>query len=896
MFFRNYGFSSYVDHCPDANSDVDDRLSLWEDIYCQTNDDHSDVIKKNGHAFEKIAKTEYTSSSLNDVIKSSLGDHFVPSSASKISVSNLPQSINNCNLLEIFESFGPVKSHRLFAGGLSCTDSQFDNQINHSTKVLCGWVEYENAKHAELSCLSMNGREIHGKCIDVAHIKQSNTLLCMENIPISISKEELYTYFAQYGNVAISVLPGDGIAHNQGDGYVLFSDECSADMAIADMNAKNFEGYGNVLRLYLADGSHPHTLHKPNDASRIIDVKNNQLTDVKNRIIVTHLPQCDDKEIMNKFKEFGEIISCKVIRNYHGNPSIAFICFEHSEDAKRAVFYCNGWKMHNKRLKALPVGGVPHQLFISNLPRTVTDLELKGHLRMYGKLDSLLVLPSAQDKQMNRGYAFVFFEKKEYAELCMETLGNSNLPGYDQNILKINYAADVLDNWFRHQDVNEIYVSNLPCDVTDMAIQNHFSPCGQVKGIEISANPNLSKYKYAFVTFKTKDEAAEAIQKLHLRPFNRYGGNLLTVDHARSMYNDSDSQELYISNLPEDVNSSELMAHFSQYGNIVNCRLPKIYIGTGKGYAFMRFRKKSEAEEAVKVMDGAVFPGSNARISVTYASRNKFTNKKKSFLYGYADEIYVDNLPKYVSQIKLEQHFAQIGPVDICQIMNDSMASISYKNSISSKKAIMKLDKKCINGHPLSPLNVMYGRNYRCKQYVTELINEPSMVSSVLAGWMPNGMSENTDVQDDTITEEEYAEITLSHDEDYGDLGISYAYTPPADPWQLKNTTAKNNEFNKHATSPPYSSHLLSRDIDNSSGLTISISNLSEFVSKHDLTKHFSQYGQLTSISLHNKGGKQQATLTYKNSANAVLAREQMDGQKLSGFNSRLGICFMSDT
>nr|XP_043903015.1 ELAV-like protein 1a isoform X3 [Solea senegalensis] len=81
---------------------------------------------------------------------------------------------------------------------------------------------------------------------------------------------------------------------------------------------------------------------------------------------------------------------------------------------------------------------------------------------------------------------------------------------------------------------------------------------------------------------------------------------------------------LYISGLPKSMTQKDVEDMFSRYGRIINSRV-LVDQGTGmtgasRGVAFIRFDKRSEAEEAVKNLNGQKPPGAAEPITVKFAA------------------------------------------------------------------------------------------------------------------------------------------------------------------------------------------------------------------------------------------------------------------------------------
>ena len=81
---------------------------------------------------------------------------------------------------------------------------------------------------------------------------------------------------------------------------------------------------------------------------------------------------------------------------------------------------------------------------------------------------------------------------------------------------------------------NKVFVGNLPFTITNEELKGHFTPFGQVIGVNIRKDRSTGKCKgFGFVSFEEDSgacqSAKDAIQHMHLRDV---GGRKLTVSCA----------------------------------------------------------------------------------------------------------------------------------------------------------------------------------------------------------------------------------------------------------------------------------------------------------------------------------------------------------------------------
>jgi len=155
----------------------------------------------------------------------------------------------------------------------------------------------------------------------------------------------------------------------------------------------------------------------------------NQLTN----LIVNYLPQSmSQEEIRTLFSSIGEVESCKLIRDKSTiNQSLGygFVNYVKPEDAQRAIKSFNGLRLQNKTIKvsyARPssesIKGA--NLYVSGLPKSMTQLELEQLFKPYGKIITSRILCDNLTG-ISKGVGFVRFDQRFEAEKAIENLNNT---------------------------------------------------------------------------------------------------------------------------------------------------------------------------------------------------------------------------------------------------------------------------------------------------------------------------------------------------------------------------------------------------------------------------------------------------------------------------------------
>ena len=135
-------------------------------------------------------------------------------------------------------------------------------------------------------------------------------------------------------------------------------------------------------------------------------------------------PDIEEKELAQRFAEFGEVVDCTVIRN-PGNQSRGrgWIVMKHVRDAMCAVQALNRATWGNRTLVVglarergrRPANGPANNhatVFVGNLPYAITEEDLEECFSQYGEVMRATVV---KDRVTGRPRGFAFVELAEAA-------------------------------------------------------------------------------------------------------------------------------------------------------------------------------------------------------------------------------------------------------------------------------------------------------------------------------------------------------------------------------------------------------------------------------------------------------------------------------------------------
>ncbi|XP_039513289.1 ELAV-like protein 2 isoform X2 [Pimephales promelas] len=307
----------------------------------------------------------------------------------------------------------------------------------------------------------------------------------------------------------------------------------------------------------------------------------NDTEDSKTNLIVNYLPQnMTQEELKSLFGSIGEIESCKLVRDKITGQSLGygFVNYVEPKDAEKAINTLNGLRLQTKTIKvsyARPSSASIRDanLYVSGLPKTMTQKELEQLFSQYGRIITSRILVD-QVTGVSRGVGFIRFDRRVEAEEAIKGLNGQKPPGATEpitvkfannpsqkssqallshlyqspnrrypgplaqqaqrfrldNLLNMAYGVKrfspmSIDGVTSLAGINLpghagtgwcIFVYNLAPDADENVLWQMFGPFGAVTNVKVIRDFNTNKCKgFGFVTMTNYDEAAVAIASLN---------------------------------------------------------------------------------------------------------------------------------------------------------------------------------------------------------------------------------------------------------------------------------------------------------------------------------------------------------------------------------------------
>ncbi|KKY39312.1 putative polyadenylate-binding protein [Diaporthe ampelina] len=217
----------------------------------------------------------------------------------------------------------------------------------------------------------------------------------------------------------------------------------------------------------------------------------------------------DNKALHDTFAAFGNILSCKVAQDEHGNSKgYGFVHYETDEAASQAIKHVNGMLLNEKKVyvghhipkkdrqsKFEEMKANFTNVYVKNIQTDSTDEEFRELFTKFGDITSAS-LARDQETGKNRGFGFVNFTTHEAAYKAVEELNGKDFKGQDLYVgraqkkhereeeLRKSYEAARMEKASKYQGVN-LYVKNLSDDVDDDKLRSIFSEFGPITSAKV---------------------------------------------------------------------------------------------------------------------------------------------------------------------------------------------------------------------------------------------------------------------------------------------------------------------------------------------------------------------------------------------------------------------------
>ena len=200
-------------------------------------------------------------------------------------------------------------------------------------------------------------------------------------------------------------------------------------------------------------------------------------------------------------------------------------------------------------------------LFVSGLDKKVNENMLYQLFNEY--CVSYIKIAKDHITRESFGYAFIGFKNKVKAEQALQNLNYSRLC---QKTLRISWYNREPNN-FRNHPENNIFVKNIPKDVTPKEFDEYFSKFGNIISAKIAEDEEGESMGYGFVLYENEENAKKAIDECHGKMWKNKKLFVCQFQKNRPR-KPLRFNNLYVRNIPKDWTEDDVRKYFSKYGEI----------------------------------------------------------------------------------------------------------------------------------------------------------------------------------------------------------------------------------------------------------------------------------------------------------------------------------------
>jgi len=254
-----------------------------------------------------------------------------------------------------------------------------------------------------------------------------------------------------------------------------------------------------------------------------------------------------------------------------------------------------------------------------------------------------------------------------------------------------------------------LYVGNLNPRVNEALLWEIFNTVGRVETLKIIRDKHSNESMgYGFVDYFTHEDADRALTQLN--GVEVYG-SAIKVNWAMaggSREETGSHYHVFIGDLSLDVTDQMLREAFKGFGSVSEARIMfDKETGKSRGYGFVSFRVKEDAERSIREMNGAWLGSkaircnwANAKPAVATGAAPKRLDydSVQSQSSQYNTTVYVGNLAPEITQDVLRNEFAPHGPITEIRTTDKGYAFVVYQSHEAAARAITALHGGMILG------------------------------------------------------------------------------------------------------------------------------------------------------------------------------------------------------
>lgn len=344
-------------------------------------------------------------------------------------------------------------------------------------------------------------------------------------------------------------------------------------------------------------------------------------------------------------------------------------------------------------------------IVVTNLPADVTQTKVRQYFKEYGHIKNITAMVHESDGSSTT--ALIEFNTPSEAESALLR----DMKYFGESQIRVESGHDLT-----------VYVANYPPAANDEYIRKLFKDCGEILSIRWPSLKVNTHRRFCYISFRDRHASAKAVQKDGLLLDEKFKLLAKYSDPGQKKNREgalSEGREIHISNLDSGISEESLKDIFSKYGKVLRVNLPKNMSGRIKGFAFMDFETRDQAELAIAQLHNTKIRSQIIQVQLSKDSKVKHTSTTTSTEHQeagpdghessgpsaqevHARTIVVLGFPDTVNDARIRAVVEPMGEiVRLVLIPGNGGAKIEFKDASTAGKAALQLDNMDFEGYTL---------------------------------------------------------------------------------------------------------------------------------------------------------------------------------------------------
>jgi len=258
-----------------------------------------------------------------------------------------------------------------------------------------------------------------------------------------------------------------------------------------------------------------------------------------------------------------------------------------------------------------------------------------------------------------------------------------------------------------------LYVGNIDHKVTEPLLYEIFGAVGNVENVKIIKDKATgASLGYGFVDYFVHGDAMKALNQLNgCEIYNAEIRVNWAFAGSGTREDTSSHHHVFVGDLSPEIDDRALQEAFSAFGSLSDARVMwDQNTGRSRGYGFVAFRSKEDADHSISDMNG-VWLGTRA-IRVNWANQKvapKVASKPSPLEYDNVltqssntnSTVYVGNLAPEVTDKDLRHLFSEFGYIEEIRIQDKGYAFIRFLTHDNAANAIVNCHGVTLGTRPI---------------------------------------------------------------------------------------------------------------------------------------------------------------------------------------------------